>query len=148
MVIAVEYCFQRVDSLSQSEPIFTLLLLELVNDGYRVSQRIDVLAQNFSFCSNLGGIDTCCERRSLEKQNQFMVPSGNIAFGIYSTGRNRILAFRPEQENGAIGFKIPVQPETIQRGLLISVSLNNAITIAYRMFSFVIGKISITIELN
>lgn len=142
-VTAVDYCFQRASSLPQLEPIFTLLLLELVNGGYRVTQRIDVLAQNFSFCSNRGGIDTCCGRRSLDQQNQFLVPSGNIAFGIYATGNDRILGFRPGQERTIIGFQIPVQhEEIIQRGSVISVRLDNKVTIAYRMFNFVIGKMS------
>lgn len=84
----------------------------------------------------------------MEQQNQFLIPSGDIVFGIYATGRDRILGFRPEQEPSTIGFRIPVQPEAIQRGSLISVPLDNTVTIAYRAFNFVIGKIYIYVAVE
>ena len=137
IVTSFEYCFEMRTS-NRQESVFTLLLLEPVITGYRVVQTISVTAQDFSNCSNRGGINTCCERKLLEQHQQFQIPSSNEAFGIFATGENRILGYRPGQEDTTTGFQI--RADTIQNGF-ISVSQNNMITIAYQMFNFVIGMV-------
>ena len=137
-VTAIEYCFQRPTS-TLIKPVFTLLLLKPLNYGYRISDTIVVTTKSFSFCSNRGGINTCCERKPLRQQNQFSVPSEIEAFGIFASGESKILGYALGQQNSTLGFQVPVSE--IQNGF-IALPKADMITITYRMFNFVLGKVS------
>ena len=139
-VTALEYCFQRSTS-TPVQPLFTLLLLKpLSYYGYRIAQTIYVSTRNFSFCSNRGGIVTCCERKPLKRTSRFRIPSDITAFGISTNGDNRMLGYSPGQHNSTTqGFEIPVN--AIQYGY-IRLRKSDITTIGYRIFNFVIGKIA------
>ena len=137
-VTAIEYCFQRPSS-TLIKPVFTLLLLKSLNYGYRISDTIVVTTKNFSFCSNRGGINTCCERKPLRQQNQFSVPSEIEAFGIFASGGNRILGYTLGQQSSTLGFQVPIS--AIQNDY-VALPNTDMITITYRMFNFVVGKVS------
>lgn len=139
-VTAIEYCFQRSTS-TLIQPVFTLLLLKPSIHGYRISNTIAVTAKSFSSCSYRGGINTCCERRQLRRRDQYSVPSADDieAFGIFATGVNCILGFRSRQQKSTLGFQVPAS--AIQNNDFIALSRVDTITINYRMFNFVIGKV-------
>ena len=137
-VSTIEYCFQRQSSI-QIQPVFTLLLLKSLSNGYRISDIINVSSRNFRSCSNRGGIATCCERKLLRRANQFHIPSAEIdSFGIFATGDNRILGYQPEQQNTTRGFQIPV--DAFRNGYIGLKRIGMTI-ITYRMFNFVVGEI-------
>ena len=142
-VTAVEYCFQRpLTSSTHIQPVFTLLLLKPLNNGYKISNTIRVYTKNFSSCSYHGGINTCCERRTLGLKNQYSVPSesGIEAFGIYATGENSILGYQPGPQTITLGFQFPVS--VIQNGF-IALSPTDTTIVNYQIFNFVIGKFAI-----
>ena len=127
-------------------PIFTLILLRPDSGGYRMTYTKDVVALNSSTpCSNRVGIITCCERQLLDEQvqsSQLLVPSESMAFGIFTQTRDEaILAFRNGEVQNTAGYQTVISSDDIRRQF-ISVSLNNIITVEYRMFNFVImGKL-------
>lgn len=142
-VTAVEYCFQRPFTYSTYiQPVFTLLLLKPLNNGYKISNTIRVFTKSFTSCSYRGGINTCCERRTLGLKNQYLVPSvsGIEAFGIYATGESSILGYQPGLQTSTLGFQVPVS--TIQNNF-IALSPTDMTTINYQIFNFVIGKLVI-----
>ena len=139
-VTAVEYCFQRpFTSSTHIQPVFTLLLLKPLNNGYKISNTIRVYTKDFSSCSYRGGINTCCERRILGLKNQYSVPSvsGIEAFGIYATGENSILGYQPGPQTSTLGFQFSIS--IIQNGF-IALSPTDTTIINYQIFNFVIGK--------
>lgn len=138
VVTAIEYCYQRDVNLLVGPPIFSLLFLKEVSTGFKVTQRIDVAPQSFSTCLLRGGVDTCCERQRLEQQNWFGVPSESTAFGIFAKGRNRILGYGPGQDGQTAGYQLPI--DRMDDGLIKVPTLNDTITIKYRMFNLIIGK--------
>ena len=142
-VTAIEYCFQKPAS-THIQPVFTLLLLNQLSYGYRITDSIVVATKNFRFCSNRGGIYTCCERRPLR---QFSIPSEEIeAFGISAMGDNRILGYAQGQQRSTLGFQVPVS-EIIQNKYIV-LSISDMIPINYRIFNFVIGKVQILLSLT
>ncbi len=141
-VTAIEYCFQRpLTTTTHFQPVFTLLLLKPLNNGYKISSTIRVATKNFSSCSFRGGIYTCCERKTLRLWYQYAVPSvesGIEAFGIYATGDNSILGYQPGQLKSTLGFQVPIS--AIQNSFIALPTIMTTIT--YRIFNFVIGKVS------
>lgn len=146
-VTAVEYCFERPAS-TPIQPVFTLLLLKPLTYGYRITNTIVVTTKNFSFCSNRGGINTCCERRKMKQQNQYSVPSasGIEAFGIYATGENSILGYKSGQQNSTLGFQVSVS--VILNNEFVALPGAEITPITFRMFNFVIGMANIYSYLN
>ena len=134
-VKALEYCFQR--TAVDRSPVFTILFLEEVSKGFGVTHTINVEAEDDGICSVRGGVETCCEKKSLQPQSWLHLPSQNTAFGIFSKGRNRILGYRAQQVQRTEGYKLSV--DRMDDGL-ISVPLNNTALIEYRMLNLVIGK--------
>lgn len=99
------------------------------------------MTQDFTSCSNRGGVDTCCLRQPLQQSNWFKLPvptSGG--YGIFSTGKNRILGADPELTNFAVGLQIPSDRKD-------DIRINTKVpltTINYRLFNMVIGKLGAT----
>ena len=133
---AFEYCFQRA-TLTPTRPVFTFVLLEPIPIGYEIVRTIDVTTQDFTSCSDRGGIDTCCLRQPLD-QSYWFKPSIRTSggFGIYSIGRNRILGADPGQLDYGVGFQISLDKKDDIR---INVK-GSPTTVNYRLFNMVIGK--------
>lgn len=134
-VTALDYCFQK--TTTQLVPVFTLVFLNEVSNGFRVSHTINVEAEMENSCSNRGGVETCCERKLLEEAHWFHVPSQSTAFGIYAKGRNRILGYNIRQQETTMGYQVPV--DRMDDGL-IKVPLNDTRMIEYRMLNMIIRK--------
>ena len=133
---AFEYCFQRTIN-APLRPVFTFFLLEPISTGYKILQTFDVSTQDFSSCSNRGGIDTCCLRQSLQQSNWFEVlEPASGAYGFYSKGSNRLLGADREQMAYTVGLQIPLDRKDDVR-----ITTNAPLTtINYRLFNMVIGK--------
>ena len=139
-VTAFEYCFQRT-TVTPMRPVFSFFLLEPVPTGYMIERSIDVITQNFSSCSDRGGVDTCCARESLKQLDWFQVPTRTSrAFGIYARGSNRILGTDPEKSLSTTGLQIPGDRKD---DTFISTKASLT-TVTYRLFNMVIGKQTIT----
>lgn len=140
-VTAFEYCFQRT-TLTPTRPVFTFVLLEPVPTGYEILRTIDVMTQDFTSCSDRGGIDTCCLRQPLEQSNWFKLPTQTSGgFGIYSVGRNRILGAEPGKLHHGVGFQISLD---MKDDTHINVK-GSPTTVNYRLFNMVIGKLNLII---
>ncbi len=95
------------------------------------------MTQDFTSCTDRGGVDTCCLRQPLDQSNWFKLPvrtSGG--FGIYSKGDNRILGAEPGLMEYGVGFQIPIDRKD---DIHINVEGLPA-TLNYRLFNMVIGK--------
>ena len=136
-VTALEYCYQRSKLKSTTIPIFTLVFVKPVSRGLRVTHTINVVAEESSSCTMRGGVDTCCEKKSLGLQDQFRVPSDSTAFAVYAVGQNRILGYGVGQEESVIGYQVAI--DKMDDGL-IRVASNDTVMVEYRMLNLMAGE--------
>lgn len=95
-VSAVEFCYASISHFHTEEHVYKLLILNKNDSSFTVTNTIDIYCTpSPGICANRTldperTIQYCCDKFSLNSQDQFRLPADNFAFGLtspYSTRR-------------------------------------------------------------